>query len=94
MIERFEPFVNGWEIGNAYSELNDPVVQRLLLEEQVQGRKDDFIPGEIDEDFCRAVEFGLPPTGGLGLGVDRMAMFLTNSYSIKDIILFPMLKKK
>lgn len=94
LIERFEPFVYGWEIGNAYSELNDPSLQRSLLEEQVRTRKDDSIPGEVDEDFCRAVDIGMPPTGGLGLGIDRMAMFVTGSATIKDIILFPMLKRE
>lgn len=94
LIERFEPFVYGWEIGNAYSELNDPIRQRSLLEDQVKGRTNDEIPGEVDEDFCRAIEFGIPPTGGLGLGVDRLAMLLTNAYAIKDVILFPLLKRE
>ncbi len=94
LIERFEPFVYGWEIGNAYSELNDPIKQRSLLEEQLTNRKDDEIPEEIDEDFLRAIEFGIPPTGGLGLGVDRLVMFLTNSYAIKDVIFFPLLRRE
>ncbi len=94
LIERFEPFVYGWEIGNAYSELNDPVLQRSLLEEQVKNRVNDDIPEQIDEDFCRAIEFGIPPTGGLGLGIDRLTMFLTNSYTIKDVIFFPLLRKE
>lgn len=93
LIERFEPYINGWEIGNAYSELNDPIMQRYLLEEQAKELRsgiDDANP--MDEDFCKAIDYGFPPTGGLGLGIDRMVMLLTNSVSIRDVILFPTMK--
>jgi lysyl-tRNA synthetase class 2 len=90
LIERFEPFIFGWEIGNAYSELNDPIRQRQLLEEQAErGRGGDEEAHPMDEDFCTAVELGMPPMGGLGLGIDRMIMLLTGRTNIKDVILFP-----
>lgn len=92
-IERFEPFINGWEIGNAYSELNDPIKQRQLLEEQaeqLQAGADEAHP--MDEEFIQAMECGMPPTGGLGLGIDRMIMILTNSASIRDVIFFPTMR--
>lgn len=93
LIERFEPYINGWEIGNAYTELNDPIRQRYLLEEQAKGlRSGDEESNPMDEDFCRAVEYGMPPMGGLGLGVDRMVMLMTNSTSIRDILFFPTMK--
>jgi len=94
-IERFEPFINGWEIGNAYSELNDPVKQRELLEEQAeQLRTGEEEAHPMDEEFIQAIECGMPPTGGLGLGIDRMIMLFTNSPSIRDVILFPTMKEK
>ncbi len=90
LIERFEPFANGWEIGNAYSELNDPVRQRQLLEQQSDDRDaGDEEANPLDEDFLAAIDLGMPPTGGLGIGVDRMIMLLTNRANIKDVILFP-----
>lgn len=93
LIERFEPFINGWEIGNAYSELNDSILQKELLkkqEEEGRGGNEEYHP--MDEDFINALEIGMPPTGGLGLGIDRMIMLFTNSASIKDVILFPTMK--
>ena len=93
MVERFEPFINTWEVGNAYSELNDGLKQRSLLEEQAVHLKDGFDESNpMDEDFCQAVEYGMPPTGGLGIGVDRMVMLLTGAESIRDIVFFPTMK--
>lgn len=93
LIERFEPYINGWEIGNAYSELNDAIRQRYLLEEQAKELRagiGDANP--MDEDFCKAIDHGFPPTGGLGLGIDRMIMLFTDSISIRDVIFFPTMK--
>ena len=92
LIERFEPFVYGCEIGNAYSELNDPVLQRQLLEEQARCGRGGEENYQFDKDFCDALDLGMPPTGGLGLGVDRLVMFLTDQSSIKDVIYFPFMK--
>jgi lysyl-tRNA synthetase, class II len=93
IIERFEPYINGWEIGNAYSELTDPIRQRYLLEEQAKAlRSGDEESNPMDEEFCTAVDYGMPPMGGLGLGIDRMIMLLTNSTSIRDILFFPTMK--
>ena len=90
LIERFEPFANGWELGNAYSELNDPIRQRELLAEQAaQRRAGDEEASPFDEDFCAAIDLGIPPTGGLGIGIDRLVMLLANRSNIKDVILFP-----
>ena len=92
-IERFEPYVMGWEIGNAYSELNDPIKQKALLEEQAElGRGGDEEAHRMDDDFITAMEHGMPPMGGLGLGIDRMVMLLTGAESIRDVILFPTMK--
>jgi len=94
LIERFEPIINGWEIGNAYSELNDPKVQRELLEQQARSlMQGDQEAHPMDEDFIKALEYAMPPTGGLGIGVDRMIMLLTNSQSIREVLLFPFMKK-
>jgi len=93
MTERFELFVATKELCNAYTELNDPFVQRELFAAQSQDREagdDEAQP--IDEGFCEAMEFGLPPTGGWGMGIDRLAMFLTDSNNIKEVILFPALR--
>jgi lysyl-tRNA synthetase class 2 len=94
LIERFEPYINGWEIGNAYSELNDPQFQKKLLEEQAKLlRAGDEEANPYDEDFVNAIEHGMPPTGGLGIGIDRIVMLFTNSESIRDVILFPFMKQ-
>lgn len=91
--ERFEPYINRWELGNSYSELNDPVLQRKLLEEQVErGRGGEEETHPLDEDFIRSIEVGMPPATGAGLGVDRLVMLLTNSVNIRDVIFFPLMK--
>jgi lysyl-tRNA synthetase class 2 len=93
LIERFEPYINGWEIGNAYSELTDPIRQRYLLEEQAKELRAGLEESNpMDEDFCTAVDYGMPPMSGLGLGIDRMVMLFTDSASIRDIIFFPTMK--
>jgi lysyl-tRNA synthetase class 2 len=86
---RFEAFVAGMELGNAYTELNDPQVQAENLRQQVAGEGDETM-AVMDEDFVLALEYGMPPAGGLGLGVDRLVMLLTDSPSIRDVILFPL----
>ena len=88
-VERFEAFVAGMELGNSYSELNDPIIQRGLMEDQVAARKGEKWNEQIDEDFIRALEYGMPPTGGQGIGIDRLVMLLTNQSSIKEVIFFP-----
>ena len=93
LIERVEPFIVGWEFGNGYSELTDPQLQKKLLQEQAEkGRGGDEEAHPMDEDYVHALEFGLPPNAGLGIGIDRMIMLFTGKDSIRDVILFPTMK--
>ena len=92
IAERFELFIHGMEVANAYTELNDPDLQEELFKTQLAGLDEEDSMAKMDHDFVRALRYGMPPAGGLGIGIDRLVMLLTNTQSIRDVILFPLLR--
>src|SRR5207248_1888030 len=92
IAERFELYVLGMEVANAYTELNDPVFQEQTFRQQLAGLPEEDSMARMDEDFVRALRHGMPSAGGLGIGVDRLVMLLTNTQTIRDVILFPLLR--
>jgi lysyl-tRNA synthetase class 2 len=92
IAERFELFIQGMEVANAYTELNDPDLQEQLFKTQLAGLPEEESMAKMDHDFVRALRHGMPPAGGLGLGIDRLVMLLTNCQTIRDVILFPLLR--
>ncbi len=92
IAERFELYVHGMELANAYTELNDPDLQEQLFRTQLAGQREEDSMAKMDHDFIRALRHGMPPAGGLGIGIDRLVMLLTNSQTIRDVILFPLLR--
>ncbi len=92
IAERFELYVRGMELANAYTELNDPRLQEQLFSTQLAGLPQEESMARMDHDFIRALKVGMPAAGGMGLGIDRLVMLLTDSYSIRDVIFFPLLK--
>ena len=92
VAERFELYIQGMELANAYTELNDPITQEATFRQQLAGLPEEDSMAKMDEDFVRALRHGMPPAGGLGIGIDRLAMLLTNTQTIRDVILFPLLR--
>jgi lysyl-tRNA synthetase class 2 len=92
VAERFELYIRGMELANAYTELNDPITQEETFRHQLAGLKEEDSMAKMDDDFVQALRHGMPPAGGLGVGIDRLVMLLTNTTTIRDVILFPLLR--